>query len=551
MDARSQPKRNAKSERFLKLLLKGAAACVVLTFSGLVEAQTRDSMLGAPSAPSSMSQALDTKPEPSTTPDGPAGSQSVSESLVFDALASDPQDSPLRDAVTDGQTAVESAQPLALSAELQALHAPTTVFVGVSRTAMDAPAAQMIAQGLSQTIGARGWARVVGAPQEANVVIEVLTRFDPNDQWRTYALQLDTLLNGVPLPAASGFQVQLDRRPGLFCSSAQCRAEFVAERLVPAVEQSATLDRIAEIVTAQRAALLAEAVDRAAQAAQAAQEAAEREAERIAAAQEELTAREAALIQETEISEPSSASQPALSSFLSTVIFAGLAAWIGLALLKARRSRGKKSAASPPAATIAASPPRTVRAAATPSGDTPPTAPANHPDQAMRPRYRTLQFGGALVVGVLGLLWSAPPVRENFCSLPLGQPGLANACCSMEFTEKEVVHAVAFTPVGAPVQLEGYFSHGAIGFSSEQAARDDARARLQGEAQVLCARRDPEFERLLEVDARPAEYRCTNGPAGWSCALKYEANCQIERREQIERCPGAPTDAPAAPGAPT
>ena len=399
----------------------------------------------------------------------------------------------------------EEQAALALIHELEALQAPPVVFVGVGPAAMDQISAQAIALALSERISARGWARISSDPLAATILINVSTSFDPEERWRTYTVRLDTTVEGAPLAEASGIQTPLIGRPGLFCSSSRCQMEFVSERLLTAMDQTAVIDRIGEAVTARRAAMLADAAGRAAQAAEAAREAAQREAERVQAAQAELAALEEAIA-----SEPMAEEAPRQSSNLAflfaLVIVGGLSAWLGVRLIRAAGLG----------------------------------APAAFAAGALAPALAILSF-----------VWSVPAVREGVCSAELGPVGLANACCRVGFTEKVQTRAENFTPVANPVLLTGFVPPGTIGFSVQEDARRDALARLQGEAQSLCARRDPEFERLLEVDARPAEYRCANGPAGWSCALKYEANCQIERREQIERCPGAPTDAPATPEDPS
>ena len=187
---------------------------------------------------------------------------------------------------------------------------------------------------------------------------------------------------------------------------------------------------------------------------------------------------------------------------------------------------------------------------------------------------------GATATGMVAAIWgfgmNALGVQDQFCRMPLGQPGLADMCGAVGLghtpTHAERTawenrapgdcaalrsfagapghfqsvaadmlaaatreRADAFTPL--PRQARNYVRTAQTPLASEAAARADAFVRAnQDAAEVSCAPRDAN-ERLDAVQVTPARYDCRPDPrGGYVCALDYIAECRISARVLVERC---------------
>jgi hypothetical protein len=152
---------------------------------------------------------------------------------------------------------------------------------------------------------------------------------------------------------------------------------------------------------------------------------------------------------------------------------------------------------------------------------------------------RRFVFGGGLAtaaLAVVGFLWSTPLARETVCALPVAQPGLSRTCCSVGFTEKQILRNEAFTP--APIEKSGYLKQAAQSFPSENAAKADAQVRLAEDAKMLCAVSDQAFELLTGAEPQITRHNCSQIAGAWYCSADYRVTCAVERRELVERCPG-------------
>lgn len=138
---------------------------------------------------------------------------------------------------------------------------------------------------------------------------------------------------------------------------------------------------------------------------------------------------------------------------------------------------------------------------------------------------RRFAFGG----GLLGLLsvagffaWTAPAVRTAMCSLPVFQPALSKACCSVGFIEPTLVTSTGEET--RSIKKAGYVRQGTVAMPTTAAARADVASRADRDALALCSL-SVSAERHVTTDARITEYHCYAVEGGTVCAADYVASC--------------------------
>lgn len=191
--------------------------------------------------------------------------------------------------------------------------------------------------------------------------------------------------------------------------------------------------------------------------------------------------------------------------------------------------------------------------------------------------YRRLQAGAgatAVLAAVFGFGMNALGVQDQVCRAPFGQPFISDTCgavglghvpsrgervemeqaagncdalraianqadhhyssaASAALTAATFERATEFTP--RPRETVGYLRTAERPSTTEAAARADALARLQADAEGLCRAR--EFERLDGVEITSSTYDCRADPrGGFNCAVDYAAQCRISEQALVERC---------------
>jgi hypothetical protein len=207
-----------------------------------------------------------------------------------------------------------------------------------------------------------------------------------------------------------------------------------------------------------------------------------------------------------------------------------------------------------------------------------PAPPAKAPGRALFQRVAVGSSITALALGALSFVTNMFATQTTLCALPVGQPGLADACGALRLGgqpshEERIAwaarrpgscadlralinrfpdgayrgraqallqaatfgRAAGFSP--APRTARGYVRQSEHPFASESAAQGDARARASADAaQTTCAPVD-ETERLAGADLGAVSYDCRPSPlGGWSCAADYAVTCRIETRVMTETC---------------
>jgi hypothetical protein len=207
--------------------------------------------------------------------------------------------------------------------------------------------------------------------------------------------------------------------------------------------------------------------------------------------------------------------------------------------------------------------------------------PAPAPKAAARALFRQAAIGSSISALLLGGLTFGANLfasQDNFCSLPLGQPGLADFCGSLRIGGKpsraerlawadrpkgscealrqfidrypdgayrseaaallqaaKSAPAATFSPT--PRTSHGYVRQSETPFRDDEAAQADARARAAADAAgATCAPVD-DSERLAGADLTSVTFDCRASPLGGRvCAANYVARCRIETRLTTETC---------------
>lgn len=192
--------------------------------------------------------------------------------------------------------------------------------------------------------------------------------------------------------------------------------------------------------------------------------------------------------------------------------------------------------------------------------------------------YRRITAGAtavAIAAAILGIGMNALGIQDQLCRVPIGQPGLSDACAAVglghlpnrqERIEMQLArgncsalrtiandtnhfysqHAGAalsalthersreYTP--RPREMQNYLRTSERPHANESLARADALARAEIDARnITCAPR--EFERLDGVAVQATRFDCRSDPRGGVvCGLDYSAECNISERLLIERC---------------
>jgi len=206
-----------------------------------------------------------------------------------------------------------------------------------------------------------------------------------------------------------------------------------------------------------------------------------------------------------------------------------------------------------------------------------PVPPAKAPTQRLMRRARTGVGSGALLAAGIVVATNLFHVQNGVCTLPVGQPGLSDACGALGLgdapTRDERIawqtrpagncealrtHIARF-PHGAyrtlaadllqgatssrsdhfsalPRTAQGYVRQSEHAFASTAQAQADARSRALNDAQVAaCAPRD-DFEREVGANLTSVRFDCRAVAGGQVCAADYAATCRIEERAITEHC---------------
>jgi len=206
-----------------------------------------------------------------------------------------------------------------------------------------------------------------------------------------------------------------------------------------------------------------------------------------------------------------------------------------------------------------------------------PVPPAKAPIQRLMRRTRSGAGAGALLAAGIVFATNLFHVQNGVCALPVGQPGLSDACGAVGLggapTRDERIawqarpagscealrtHIARF-PSGAyralaadllqgarssrgdhfsarPRAAQGYVRQSEHPFASAAQAQADARDRALEDARTGACAPGDDFERLGGADLASVRFDCRALAGGQVCAADYTATCRIEERAITERC---------------